>query len=414
MKRRALSTLAFACFVAALSQGCQNKLPTASTRVVEKSTSEAERTPSSSTVDIPRPTRAYAEYCYNYPPGGGTGWDPDGDGVPGGPPPCQVASNPSPTPTPESYIQFSRDKVRPLLNYENDYSQANYGLFQNGDGVIRVEAAFVWTNTGLPAQFTKIRFDSERVDNTGGHNHGKGPTGEFSEGGDFNNVIADSRYVGKPKNSITVETDIRGIATVYYRAYGFAGTERITSTIVENGWSTSKDLKIGLPENDQEERQMGLRQLYKFNVGDIAVDANRSHPGALYGTKHTVTQLEAALSTIARLYHKKLAITGISLVNGGPFDTGKDWVFTRFPTQPNPAEGAFSGSLHREGFEVDIATDDDPSVDFKKLYRNEKYRYIFRKFGFELLNKDTPDAPESHMRHWHWYLEDDAYYVPTH
>lgn len=351
---------------------------------------------------------------YEQPQFDGLHWDHLGTVYTGMPQNCGPVPSTRPTasPTPATNppgMSFSRERVRPLLNLEQDYAKFNYGVNASGAGVIKIETQVI-DSRGVPISFAKVAFESERVLNTGGHNHGKGPTGVFSLNGSFSNVEENTVYDAPLKSTATVEADINGVATIYYRAFGFAGEEKITSYPASHpDAKAEKVLSIGLPRNSQEKALLPKYPiLEKFEPTGLAFDSNFSHQGvALYGTSGTVTALRGALQSIKRLYGREFSISLISLPEGGPVDTAQDWRFNRTAQNPSPAEGAFSGTLHRNGTDVDIALDGHLVEKYTQTYKNRKYRWIFEKYGFSLMNKES--SGDSHLRHWHWSYDNDEY-----
>lgn len=277
-----------------------------------------------------------------------------------------------------SELTLSRNTVRPLRNWE--YTYQNYS-----DAVVEVKA-WVKNQFGRLRSNIPVRLDSARKADSGGHEHIEGPTGCFSLSGLFDDVGSynfantEARFTGNQVADKTISTNGKGVASLRYRPYGFAGSEQISAQLPDKPQTRrARDLTIALPG------------LVKFKPGDIALTDIESHPGeGLHGTEETVEALTAACTKFKKETGRRFTVGGISLSTGGPFDIYKDWLFTH--------AGSHKG--HREGNEVDISTKPfaTNTLDFHKIYRSDIYRnYLQNKKKFKII-------PEGYNSENHWHL----------
>lgn len=232
-----------------------------------------------------------------------------------------------------SSLQIIKDgmeinRVRPLLDGEADYSAY--------DAIVCLKATVMRKSNksvaGLPVQF-----DSGRVPNTGGHvniegdNHGEnGPTGQFRLNDAFSTTV-DPTSVDAQTATLQTLTDANGVATVWYRPYGFAGEEKLTAMI---GSSTrTANLTIGLTN------LVAMTQSDVLAIGDIS-----SHPSGYYGTDITVKRMAKAAKLLNERVGSGFRVNGVSLPFGGPFDINHTWKING---------GAHA--LHRSGFNSDFS-----------------------------------------------------------
>ena len=207
-------------------------------------------------------------------------------------------------------------------------------------------SSITWYTSGPPG--ATVTYSLIRVANSGGHNHGGGPTGSIAP------------------TSITLGPNYPQNVPITYLAPDAAGS-------IEQHWQASNG------QSGMDMVQIGIAGLVELTggVGLTLTGSTSMHPRNHFGTPTLNSKIQQLATTFHSKFNKNIFVNDASLEQGGLFDHKGTW--------------APPHSTHREGRTVDVNSTSMTAAE------RDFFRQTAVSLGFAVTLETTPP-------HWHLFI----------